>query len=127
MRANRKTNTKPELALRAALHARGLRYRVHLPILDGGLRVVPDVVFPRARIALFADGCLWHQCPDHGSTPRTNADYWTAKLARNAERDRRVDAALASTGWRVVRVWEHRLAADADAVAAEIADLVRRR
>jgi DNA mismatch endonuclease (patch repair protein) len=121
MRANRKTNTRPELALRSALHRRGLRFRVHLPIVASGLRVVPDIVFPRARVALFADGCLWHSCPEHGSRPRANAEYWTAKLAGNVARDRRVDAALASGGWRVVRVWEHRLAVDADVVATEVA------
>jgi DNA mismatch endonuclease (patch repair protein) len=53
------------------------------------------------------DGCFWHCCPDHGLSPRSNADWWREKLDRNVERDRRTDAELSSLGWNVVRVWEH--------------------
>jgi len=66
-----------------------------------------DIVFPRARIAVFSDGCFWHACPEHGTSPRSNPDYWAPKLSRNVERDRRVDQALREAGWTVVRVWEH--------------------
>jgi DNA mismatch endonuclease (patch repair protein) len=123
MRANRKTNTRPELALRSALHRRGLRYRVHLPVTTNRVRVVPDVVFPARKVAVFADGCLWHCCPRHGTRPRSNAAYWVSKLAGNVERDRRVDAALAADGWTVVRIWEHELTEPelaAERVAREI-------
>ena len=66
-----------------------------------------DVVFSRARVAVFVDGCYWHCCPEHGTSPRKNIDYWARKLAGNRERDRRVDAALTAGGWHVIRVWEH--------------------
>ncbi len=113
MRANRKVDTSPELRLRSALHRQGLRFRKHIRIDAGGTRVTPDVTFPRKRVAVFVDGCFWHGCPEHGTHPRTNSSYWSAKLTRNRERDGRVDSALSSAGWQVVRVWEHVPAEDA--------------
>jgi DNA mismatch endonuclease (patch repair protein) len=107
MAAIRRKNTKPELALRSALHAAGYRFRVDYRIdLDGG-RVRPDVVFTRARVAVFVDGCFFHRCPHHGVLPATNADFWLAKLTRNVERDREQDEALRQAGWTVVRLWQH--------------------
>ncbi len=106
-RANRRADTKPEVAVRSALHRRGFRFRKDLPIRADGLTVRPDIVFTRRRIAVFIDGCFWHSCPDHGSTPRSNPGYWGPKLATNAERDRRVNRALADAGWIVFRAWEH--------------------
>jgi len=99
-------DTAPELALRRELHRRGLRYRVDVSLL-GGRRGRADIVFSRARLAVMIDGCFWHCCPDHGLSPRSNADWWREKLDRNVERDRRTDAELSSLGWNVVRVWEH--------------------
>ena len=108
MRGNRRRDTRPERALRSALHARGLRFRVDLPLrLPEGRPVRPDVVFTRHRVAVFVDGCFWHGCPAHGNTPRANADYWVAKIERNRARDRRVDAGLLQVGWSSLRVWEH--------------------
>jgi DNA mismatch endonuclease (patch repair protein) len=108
MRANRRTNTKPELALRRALHSRGYRYRAdHRLDLDGGARVRPDIAFTARKVAVFVDGCFWHGCPEHGSRPARNVWYWEPKLRRNAERDLAANAALAAAGWAVVRVWEH--------------------
>jgi len=108
MRANRRTDTKPELALRRALHKRGYRFRKDYRLdLDGGRRVRPDIAFTARRVAVFVDGCFWHACPEHGSKPRANDWYWTPKLARNVERDRVADETLASAGWQVVRIWEH--------------------
>ncbi len=108
MKGNRRADTRPEVALRAALHARGLRFRkdYRLPI-PGARPTRVDVVFTRARVAVFIDGCFWHGCPEHGRVPSTNAHYWPAKLARNRERDRRVTAGLEADGWTVVRAWEH--------------------
>ncbi len=107
-KANRRTNTKPEMALRSALHRCGLRFRKDHPIrLDGRRPVRPDIVFTRARVAVFVDGCFWHGCPEHQVVPKANPDYWIPKLRRNVERDREVDAALAGAGWAVVRIWEH--------------------
>lgn len=94
------------MALRRLLHARGFRYRVAgRPIK--GVRRTADLVFGPARVAVFVDGCFWHQCPEHATEPRTNSDYWTPKLERNVERDRETDQLLAEAGWLSVRVWEH--------------------
>ena len=108
MRANRRTDTKPELALRHALHRLGYRYRKdHRLDLDGGRRVRPDIAFTARKVAVFVDGCFWHACPEHGSKPRANEWYWSPKLTKNVERDRINDAALILAGWTVVRLWEH--------------------
>jgi len=107
MRANRRTDTKPELALRRALHKRGYRFRKDYRLDLEGRRVRPDIAFTARRVAVFVDGCFWHACPQHGSKPRANDWYWTPKLARNVERDRAADETLAAAGWQVVRIWEH--------------------
>ncbi|WP_255632281.1 very short patch repair endonuclease [Amycolatopsis sp. TNS106] len=108
MSANRRSDTKPEIALRKALHQLGFRYRKdHRLDLPTGVRVRPDIVFIRRKIAVFVDGCFWHVCPEHGREPTRNEWYWTPKLRRNIERDRLADTALADAGWRVVRIWEH--------------------
>lgn len=106
MRANRGRDTGPELAVRRALHARGLRYRVDHPVpFDRRRRA--DIVFTRAEVAVFIDGCFWHGCPEHGTTPRTNTAFWTAKIARNRERDQDTTDRLDALGWTVLRFWEH--------------------
>lgn len=107
MRANLKRDTIPELRLRSILHLRGLRFRVNSAIALPGLRVRPDIVFSRQRVAAFVDGCFWHSCRWHGTRPRANTHYWLPKLRRTILRDRLVRAALTSAGWRVIRVWEH--------------------
>jgi DNA mismatch endonuclease (patch repair protein) len=108
MKANRRADTKPELALRRALHGLGYRFRKdHRLDLAGGVRVRPDIVFTARRVAVFVDGCFWHCCPDHGSQPASNSWYWEPKLRRNVERDRAADAALGEAGWTVIRLWEH--------------------
>ncbi|WP_432520605.1 very short patch repair endonuclease [Kineococcus sp. SYSU DK006] len=105
--AIRRSDTKPEVALRSTLHRRGLRFRKdHRLDLPGG-RVRPDVVFTRRKVAVFVDGCFWHVCPLHGREPTSNEWYWTPKLRRNVERDRQADAILWAAGWAVVRIWEH--------------------
>jgi DNA mismatch endonuclease (patch repair protein) len=119
MKANRRRDTKPELALRSALHAKGYRYRKDLRLDLPQRRVRPDIAFTARKVAVFVDGCFWHACPDHGSAPKNNEWYWSPKLAKNVERDRAADAALAEAGWTVVRLWEH--VPVADAVAAVIA------
>lgn len=108
MKGNRKRDTSPERALRSVLHRRGSRYRCDYPIrLDGYRSIRADIVFPRVRVAVFVDGCFWHRCPTHGSTPAANRDYWAPKLDRNVERDREADEALRAGGWVPVHVWEH--------------------
>ncbi|MBI2696046.1 very short patch repair endonuclease [Mycobacterium nebraskense] len=106
MQGNRSRDTKPELVLRSILHRRGLRYRVAACPVPG-VRRTADLLFTRARLAVFIDGCFWHRCPAHYRQPSTNQEYWVAKVDRNVRRDSEVDAMLLEAGWAVVRVWEH--------------------
>jgi DNA mismatch endonuclease (patch repair protein) len=106
MRANRPRDTRPELALRRELHARGLRYRIHRAPVPG-VRSTADVVFARVRLAVYVDGCFWHSCPEHAVTPKRNREFWVTKLRANVERDRRNEAQLTARGWTVLRIWEH--------------------
>ncbi|POM26678.1 Very short patch repair protein [Actinomadura rubteroloni] len=121
MRANRRSDTKPEIALRRALHAQGYRYRKDFRLdLAEGVRVRPDIVFTARKVAIFVDGCFWHVCPEHGRQPTSNEWYWTPKLRRNVERDRAADEALQAAGWRVVRLWEHVPLSDAVETVADV-------
>lgn len=114
-------DTQPEVALRRSLHARGLRYVVHRRP-DPTLRRTADVVFTRAKVAVFVDGCFWHGCPDHGRRMhRTNDWYWPDKIQRNQAHDCDTNERLTTAGWHVVRVWEHD---DPDQTAEQIAQLV---
>lgn len=116
----RRRDTDPEVTLRRLLHARGLRYRIDArPLPDYRRRA--DIVFTRARVAVFLDGCFWHHCPDHGSIPHANATWWTKKLERNVVRDRDTDARLVDEGWAVLRVWEHE---DPSRAADRVEDIV---
>lgn len=122
MRRVRSRDTSCEFALRSALHRRGLRYSLRRR-LPGS----PDIVFGPARVAVFVDGCFWHGCPVHCRRPSSNRAYWRAKIERNEARDKRVNRELRALGWRVVRVWEHRVKGDATACAAAIERVVRGR
>lgn len=124
MLANRRKDTSPELAVRRRLHSAGLRYRVDYSADATDRRRRADIVFTRARVAVFIDGCFWHGCPDHFIAPRRNSDYWGPKIARNIERDRSSTARLQDAGWQVLRFWEHE---DPDHVAARIEEAVRPR
>lgn len=123
MRGIRQAGTKPEIDLRRALHARGLRYRLNAADLPGR----PDIVFPRYGVALFVHGCFWHGhvCPA-GRVPTTRRDYWVSKVADNKARDKRKATALRRLGWRVLTVWACRLRSSrvlqttADAIARRI-------
>lgn len=103
----RRADTKPEMAIRRELHRRGWRYRVDYAPLATDRRRRADIVFTRRRLAVFVDGCFWHQCPTHGTMPRANREWWRDKLDRNVARDRDTDARLREAGWMVVRIWEH--------------------
>lgn len=124
-RANRKIDTNPEVRLRSILHRRGYRFLKNSLIRLVGVSVRPDIVFTRVKIAVFVDGCFWHGCPDHGGRPRSNSDYWEAKLAKNVRRDRLVDAQLEAAGWQVVRLWEHVKPAEGADVVAEVVAIAR--
>jgi DNA mismatch endonuclease (patch repair protein) len=123
MQRQRRRDTAPELAIRRILHARGMRFFVDRKVLPE-LRTRADMVFPRWHLAIFIDGCFWHGCPDHGTTPKSNQAWWRAKLAGTAARDRKVDDSLRSSGWRVIRVWEHENpGAAAERIAAAVSEL----
>ncbi|MCA1603803.1 MAG: very short patch repair endonuclease [Acidobacteria bacterium] len=123
MRSNRGRDTKPELALRSAVHALGLRYRVSArPLPD--LRRTADMVFTKARVAVFLDGCFWHGCPEHHTVAEANAEFWAQKVVSNRARDRDTDRRLADAGWTSIRVWEHE---DPYEAASEIRKIVDER
>ena len=124
MLANRRRDTSIELAVRRLLHAAGARYRVDFAPDPTSRRRRADIVFTRAKVAVFMDGCFWHGCPEHFVPPESNADYWGPKIARNMERDRETTAALEAIGWTVLRFWEHE---DPRDVKARILAAVRRR
>jgi len=123
MRLNPRRDTGPELAVRSCLHRDGLRFFVDRSVRFPSGVVRPDIIFPTIRVAVFIDGCFWHGCPDHGTNPQRNRDYWGPKLARNRARDVAVDMGLRSAGWQVLRHWEHE---EAERVAAHVATVCKR-
>lgn len=123
MRSNRGRDTKPELALRSAAHALGLRYRVSARPLPH-VRRTADLVFSSARVAVFLDGCFWHGCPEHHTVAATNAAFWAEKILTNRARDCDTDRKLADAGWTSIRVWEHE---DPQQAAAKIRTIVNER
>jgi DNA mismatch endonuclease (patch repair protein) len=95
-----------ELAVRRLLHAAGYRYRVQYPV-PGAPRRTIDIAFTRARVAIFIDGCFWHGCAEHGTSPTSNRAWWSTKLLANQQRDADTTQHLERSGWRVLRYWEH--------------------
>lgn len=123
MESVRQKNTSAESALRRELHARGLRYRIHVPVLTKPRRVA-DVAFSGLHIVVFVDGCFWHGCPEHATWPKANADFWRSKILANKERDLDTDRRLREDGWAVVRAWAHEAPSD---VASRVVSEVRSR
>lgn len=120
MRGNRSRDTKPELAVRSAVHRRGLRYRVAAKPIPG-VRRSADLVFVSAKVAVFVDGCFWHGCPEHYVPSRSNREYWAEKIAGNRARDVDTDARFEAHGWLPLRVWAHVAPEDAaDLIAATV-------
>lgn len=103
MSAIRSKNTQPEITLRRALWAKGLRFRVHY----GKEKI--DIAFPAKKLAIFVDGCFWHGCPAHSHLPKSHKNYWHPKLRKNVERDKAKNERLEAEGWKVLRLWEHEL------------------
>lgn len=103
--AQARFDTSPEIALRSEIWRKGARFRLHVPI--PGTRRTIDIALPRYKIAVFVDGCFWHGCPVHGSTPKNNSEWWRQKLDMNRKRDADSNRRLKSQGWKVIRVWEH--------------------
>jgi DNA mismatch endonuclease (patch repair protein) len=106
MRSNRGRDTGPELLLRRELHRLGLRYRVNVRV-EPTLRRTVDIAFTRAKLGVFVDGCFWHGCPVHGTSPKTNTDFWNPKSEGIKTRDLETSGALDRLGWGVLRFWEH--------------------
>jgi DNA mismatch endonuclease (patch repair protein) len=128
MRANRGADTGPEVALRAALHRQGFRFRKNARLdLAPGRRVRPDIVFPKLRLAIFVDGCYWHGCGLHRSIPASNRAFWQTKIDGTRERDRLQNDWLRLSGWTILRVWEHEPTAEAtERVIKTVVELRRR-
>lgn len=122
MQAIRGRDTVPELAVRRELHARGLRYRVGVPI-PGMPRRSIDIAWS-GRIAVFIDGCFWHGCPQHSSPPKAHPEYWGPKIENNRLRDAQTQSHLEERGWIVMRFWEHQSVRE---VADTIEEVVRDR
>lgn len=106
MRANKGRDTRPELALRSAVHRLGLRYRVGIRPLPA-IRRTADITFTRARVAVFLDGCFWHGCPEHHRPSNLNHEFWATKIESTRARDAETDRLLRENGWTVLRIWEH--------------------
>ncbi|WP_307837664.1 very short patch repair endonuclease [Actinoplanes couchii] len=124
MQANTGRDTKPELALRRAVHARGLRYFVNRRPIKA-VRRTADLLFPRLRLAVFLDGCFWHGCPRHHTISKTNAAFWAEKVATNRQRDTNTNLRLADAGWTVLRIWEHEAIEEAADKVAETVTTLR--
>jgi DNA mismatch endonuclease (patch repair protein) len=120
MQGNKSRDTKPEIAVRSAVHALGMRYRVSARPLRH-LRRTADLVFRNARVAVFVDGCFWHGCPEHHAPPKTNAGYWATKIQGNKSRDEDTTEQLRMKGWTVLRFWSHE---EPLSVATQIAEAV---
>jgi DNA mismatch endonuclease (patch repair protein) len=120
MKSVRQRNNSSEVRLRSMLHQMGLRFRLHRRIIPGRTSTA-DLVFPRARVAVFIDGCFWHSCPEHKTLPKANGAWWRQKLRANVVRDRKSDQMLLELGWQVIRIWEHE---DVDRAANRILNAV---
>ena len=117
-------NTRPEVELRRAVHALGLRFRLHRRVVA---QCTPDFVLPRSKVAVFVDGCFWHGCPDHSPAEfkGPNAESWQRKISTNRSRDRRNDELLTAAGWTVIRVWECDIRRDPAEGARRVASTAR--
>jgi DNA mismatch endonuclease (patch repair protein) len=128
MRANRGRDTGPEIALRSALHARGLRFRKNVRLdLGERRRVRPDIAFTRLKLAVFVDGCFWHGCVEHRSLPVSNGTFWKAKIEGTRHRDQQQVEWLQAAGWTVIRVWEHDVPQPAEENVVAVVQALRTR
>lgn len=116
-------DTTLELSVRRLLHARGFRYRVDAVVSERPRRRA-DIVFTRLKLAIFLDGCFWHQCPEHSMPPKNNSSWWAEKLRRNVARDLQTVELLETRGWRVLRFWEHESQSTiVDSIASVVAEI----
>ena len=120
MRATKSRDTEAEMKVRRLLHAMGLRYFVEKVVINSPRRKA-DIVFTRAKVAVFIDGCFWHGCPKHGTSAKANAEFWRDKIQTNKERDLDTNKRLKKEGWLVIRAWEHE---NPEKIASKIATKV---
>lgn len=123
MRSNRSRDTGPEMALRRAVHALGLRYKVCARPIPG-VRRTADLVFPSAKVCVEVRGCYWHGCEEHFRLPKANRAYWQEKIDRNRARDETLRQVLEEAGWVLVVVWEHE---NPQRAALRVEEIVRAR
>jgi DNA mismatch endonuclease (patch repair protein) len=116
MRATRQRDTKAERSLQESLDRLGLSFETDVRVLSNTRRRV-DILFREARIAVFVDGCFWHGCPEHGTWPKRNAQFWKSKIKANRKRDADTNRRLLAEGWCVIRIWEHE---DPEAAARKV-------
>lgn len=108
MKKVRVRDTGPEMAIRRLMFAAGMRYRINYRPKEPNIgRSSIDIAFPGKRVAIFIDGCFWHECPEHGELPKANREWWERKFVENRERDARISVQLEKGGWCVLRFWEH--------------------
>ena len=101
----RSKDTKIEIAFRGALWKKGFRYSKNSAKYFGK----PDLVLKKYETVIFIDSCFWHNCPKHGYLPKSNLRYWNKKIERNKQRDKEVNKYYKKTGWRIIRIWEHKI------------------
>lgn len=112
-------DTRPEIKLRKALWARGIRYRLY-----ARLPGKPDLVFHGRKLVVFVDGCFWHRCPVHYVPPKSNSSFWEEKISKNVERDEHINNQLCEMGWAVLRVWEHEIKQDLDGCVRKVIEAI---
>ncbi|WP_206106435.1 very short patch repair endonuclease [Rhizobium leguminosarum] len=123
MRKQRVADTQAETLVRKALFAAGVRYRKHWPV-PGRRRRTIDIAMPGKKLAIFIDGCFWHGCEVHKTTPRSNEAWWRVKLDENKLRDNETTELLIGQGWKVLRFWEHDAASEvAAAVIRSVSEM----
>jgi DNA mismatch endonuclease (patch repair protein) len=120
MASIRSQETKCEVMLRKCLWKNGTRGYRKYPKLPGK----PDILFPKLKLVIFIDGCFWHKCPLHYRPPKSNIEYWSAKVERNIKRDFEVDELLKNDGYIILRIWEHEILTDLDITVAKIKTLI---
>ncbi len=119
MASIKSSGTKPEKMLAKAFRAQGIRIK----LVYGPEKI--DIAIPKHKLAIFVDGCFWHQCPKHSHLPKSNRDYWLPKLEANKKRSKAKDQRLRRRGWSVVHIWEHSLASGSSAEKQALRVIVR--
>lgn len=116
-----RSRSKLEDRVTHALWHRGLRFRKNVRNLIGS----PDIAVKKYKVVIFIDSCFWHGCPDHYQIPKTNTEFWVEKIKRNKARDEEVTLHYETSGWQILRVWEHQLKDDFQTTLQHIGDFIK--